>query len=127
MDIACHSWDHVHPELDHIAQQDQIKGDFSQVKSCADADIQFSRAGEYIGKVLGGKRPALFAYPYGQASDYAVNEYLPGYRSRHQYRAAFITAPQAVSKAHNTWRLPRFVFGLDWKSPQGLKDILNDV
>lgn len=126
MDIECHSWDHVHPELDHVAQQEQIKGDFSQVKNFTDSEIQFRVAGEYIATVLGGKRPALFAYPWGSASDYVVTEYLPKYQSRHQYRAAFTIDPRAVSKTDNIWLLPRFVFGRDWQSPQGLADILNN-
>jgi len=127
MDIECHSWDHVHPELDHVAQQEQIKGDFSQVKNFTDSEIQFRVAGEYIATVLGGKRPALFAYPWGAASDYVVTEYLPKYQSRHQYRAAFTIDPRAVSKTDNIWLLPRFVFGRDWQSPQGLKEILNNT
>jgi len=127
MDVECHSWDHVHPELDHVAQQDQIKGDFSQVKNFTDSEIQFKVAGEYIATVLDGKRPTLFAYPWGSASDYVVSEYLPKYRSRHQYRAAFTIDPRAVSKTDNIWLLPRFVFGRDWQSPQGLEEILSNT
>jgi len=125
MDIECHSWDHVHTELDHIAQQDQIKGDFSQVRSFVDSEVQFAEAGKYIAGVLDGRKPSLFAYPYGQASDYAVTEYLPDYQSRHQFRAAFTTEPRPVSRSDNCWLLPRFVFCHDWKSPQGLIEILN--
>ena len=62
-DVECHSWDHVHPELDHVAQQDQLKGDFSQVKTFADAEIQFKQAGEYIAGILAGKRPHAFCLP----------------------------------------------------------------
>jgi len=127
LDVECHSWDHVHTELDQVAQQDQLKGDFSKVDSLMDAEFQFVRAGEYIGQVLDGKRPTLFAYPYGKASDYVVNEYLPGFRSRHQFRAAFTTEPKAVTKSDSIWLLPRFVFGHDWKSPQGLTEILEKV
>lgn len=125
MDIECHSWDHVHTELDHVAQQDQVKGDFSQVKTFEDCEEQFVKAGEYIGKVLGGRRPSLFAYPYGSCSEYVANEYLPENQSRHQYRAAFTTEPKAVSKIDNIWQLPRFVCGEDWRSPQDLKNLLN--
>lgn len=127
MDVECHSWDHVHTELEHVAQQNQIKGDFSKVESFVDAEVQFTRACEYIGHVLGGIRPSLFAYPYGTVSDYVVNEYLPKYQSRHQLTAAFTTEAKAVSKTDNIWLLPRFVFGHDWKSPQGLEKILSGV
>lgn len=126
MDVECHSWDHVHPELDHVAQQNQIKGDFTKVKNFTDSEIQFRVAGEYIARVLGGKRPTLFAYPWGSASDYVLNVYLPKFRSRHQFRAAFTSDPRAVSKTDNIWLLPRFVFGRDWQSPQGLARILHE-
>jgi len=127
MDIECHSWDHVHPGLNQVAQQEQVKGDFRQVKTYEDAKIQFARAGEYIGKVLGGMRPTLFAYPYGHASDYSASDYLPNHQLEHGFRGAFATGPEAVSKTDNIWLLPRFVCGADWRSPQGLKDILNDI
>jgi peptidoglycan/xylan/chitin deacetylase (PgdA/CDA1 family) len=123
MAVECHSWDHVHPNLERVAQQDQLKGDFGMVKTYADCNTQFAQAGEYMGSVL-GKRPTLFAYPYGQASEYAAREYLPKHRAEHGFKAAFTTEPKAVSKSDDIWRLPRYVFGQDWKSPQGLKDIL---
>lgn len=125
MDIESHSWDHVHTELAEIAQRDQIKGDFSRIDSFEDSEVQFTRAGEYIASVLEGKRPSLFAYPYGQASDYAVDDYLPNFQMNHRYRAAFTTEAKAVSRSDNRWLLPRFVFGHDWKDPQGLAEILN--
>lgn len=124
LDIGCHSWDHVHPELDNVSQQDQVKGDFSEVKSCGDCEVQFARAAEYIAGVLGGRRPDLFAYPYGRASDYAVKEYLPAHRERHGYRAAFGTEARAMSRQDDVWLLPRFVCGRDWRSPRGLRDML---
>ena len=127
MDIECHSWDHVHPELDVVAQQSQIKGEFDQVSSFDDADIQFAKAGDYIAEVLGGNRPRLFAYPYGSVSEYVVTEYLPKFQSRHGFRAAFTTEPKAMSNADNIWRLPRFVFGRDWRTPQGLEEIINGI
>jgi len=127
MDVECHSWDHVHTELKHVAQQNQIKGDFSKVESFVDSEFQFTKACEYIGNILGSKRPSLFAYPYGTVSDYVVNEYLPNYRSRHQLRAAFTTEARAVSKTDNIWLLPRFVFGHDWKSRQELEEILTRI
>ena len=125
MSIECHSWDHVHPDLDHVAQHDQVKGDFSAVNCLDDAEVQFKQAGEYIAGVLHGQRPSMFAYPYGTASTYLVNEYLPGYQSRHRFRAAFTTEPKMVSKTDNIWLLPRFVCGQDWKSPGELISILN--
>lgn len=124
MDIECHSWDHVHTELDQVAQQNQLKGDFSKVESWADSEVQFAKACDYIAHVMGGRRPTLFAYPYGSSSSYVANEYLPEYQSVHRLKAAFTTVAKAVSKSDDVWLLPRFVFGHDWKSPEGLRDIL---
>jgi len=126
-DVECHSWDHVHPELEYVAQQDQLKGDFSRVNIFADADIQFKQAGEYIAGILADKRPTLFAYPYGSVSDYVVEEYLPENRSGHGYRAAFTTDPRAISRTDNRWLLPRYVFGRDWTFSQGLQAILKGI
>jgi peptidoglycan/xylan/chitin deacetylase (PgdA/CDA1 family) len=127
MDVECHSWDHVHPNLGHVAQQDQAKGDFARVASYPDCTAQFAGASDYITSVLAGKRPALFAYPYGQASDYAVERYLPEHTPRHGFRAAFTTEPKPVTRLDNAWTLPRFVFGQDWRSPEGLRAILNQA
>ncbi len=124
MDIECHSWDHVHPELEQVAQQDQIKGDFSQVQSFPDCEIQFTKASKYIGKMLAGNRPTLFAFPWGKASEYAVNDYLPKHVKKHQFEAAFSIQARAVSRSDNVWRLPRFVCGRDWQSPEQLSKLL---
>lgn len=124
MDIECHSWDHVHPQLEHVAQQEQIKGDFAQVNNFTDCEIQFAQAGDYIGQILAGQRPTLFAFPWGEASDYAVSEYLPEYPTRHQFRAAFTIEPKAVERTDNVWLLPRLVCGTDWGSSQGLIRLL---
>jgi hypothetical protein len=116
MSIECHSWDHNHPALDQVAQQDQVKGDFRSIASYYDCDVQVTRAGDYIEHTLRGQRPGLFAYPWGQASDYLLHEFMPQYQARHRFRAAFSCEPRAVSKADNVWFLPRFVCGRDWKS-----------
>lgn len=127
MDIACHSWDHVHPELESVVQRNQIRGDFSKVDSYVDADVQIAKAGEYIAGVLGGSKPDLFAYPWGEFSDYVVAEYFPNYRPRHGFRAAFTIDPRPVTKMDNIWLLPRFVCGRDWSSVTELKKILSSA
>jgi peptidoglycan/xylan/chitin deacetylase (PgdA/CDA1 family) len=127
MDIECHSWDHVHPELETVAQQDQIKGDFGQIRSEPDCQIQFVHASNYLHKTLAGTRPRLFAYPWGKASDYVLNDYLPNQRDKHHFQAAFSIEPRAVSKSDNIWWLPRFVCGRDWKTPLQLNNLLSDL
>lgn len=124
MDIACHSWDHVHPDLERVAQREQKKGDFTMVDTFEDCEVQVKQAGAYIAQKLGGRQPTLFAYPWGQASEYIRSEYLPRHQEKHQFRAAFTTQAKPVEKSDSVWSLPRFVFGRDWKSPEGLEALL---
>ncbi len=126
MSIECHSWDHNHPDLDVVAQGNQVKGDFTSIATHQDCDIQVSRAGEYIRQQLAGKGPSLFAYPWGQASDYLKNQYLPEFQSRHRFVAAFGTEARPVEKSDDNWHLPRFVFGRDWASPSELETLLKN-
>jgi len=127
MNIECHSWDHNHPDLDRVAQQDQVKGDFYSIKTYTDCDSQVAKAGEYIRQQPGVRTTSLFAYPWGQASDYMMNQYLPEYQDRHGFIAAFATEPKPVEKSDNIWSLPRFVFGRDWTTPDGLISLLADT
>lgn len=120
MSIECHSWDHNHPALDQVQQQEQIKGDFSSIASFADCEAQVAQAGDFIAQKLQGQRPGLFAYPWGQASEYLLREYMPEQQARHGFRAGFSCEPRAVSQQDNVWFLPRFVCGRDWKSPEEL-------
>lgn len=125
MSIECHSWDHVHPDLDEVAQTDGIKGDFEQVKTFEDCDTQVAVAAEYIASKLGGRRPRLFAYPWGEASRYLQHVYLPNNVSRHRLEAAFTTEEKPLERTDYVWALPRFVFGRDWTSPEELEYLLS--
>lgn len=126
MEIACHSWDHVHPDLGQVAQQDQVKGDFARIDTFEDCEAQVRQAGDYIASRLGGKRPTLFAYPWGEASDYIREEYLPRFRAQHGFTAAFTTEPKPLEKTDSVWALPRLVFGRDWRSTEELEKLLSD-
>jgi len=126
MEIGCHSWDHVHPDLERVVQRNQVKGDFSLINSFQDCEIQVRRAGDYIAAQLEGRRPILYAYPWGEASEYIQTTYLPNYRDRHGFEAAFSTEPKPLEKSDSIWSLPRFVFGRDWTSPEGLESLLKE-
>lgn len=123
VEIGCHSWDHLHPDLDRVAQRDQHKGDFHAVDSEDDCRAQVARAGDYIEKIL-GQRPRFFAYPWGQASDYLAGEYLPTKQAEHGFQAAFTTEAKPVERSDDHWRLPRYVFGRDWREPGDLARLL---
>lgn len=124
LSIECHSWDHLHPDLDEVAQQDNLKGDFSRVDTYADSERQVRQAGDYIATRLQGRRPQFFAYPWGQCSGYLADTYMPGMAGQHGFSAAFDTRAEAVTRAHSRWRLPRYVCGRDWQSPQQLAALL---
>lgn len=127
MSIECHSWDHVHPDVEIVAQKEQLKGDFSRVNSLEDCDVQVRQAGEYISQQMNSHRPDLFAYPWGQTSEYILKTYMPDHSERHGFRAAFTTDPKPVERSDSVWALPRYIFGRDWKSPQDLERLLKNI
>jgi len=127
--IENHSWDHLHPCIDVVSQRENKKGDFSLIDSYDDADKQVRQAAEYINKALGttGHRTSLFAYPFGHFNDYLTNEYLPKYRHQHEMLAAFTTQPEVITEASNIFKLPRYVHGEAWTTPNELVKILNQL
>jgi hypothetical protein len=108
--IENHSWDHVHPGTARVAQKDQIKGDFRLVESFDDCEVQVGQAGAFIEKRT-GRRPRYFAYPYGQASPYLRETYLPESGARYGLRAAFSIDHEFVTAESDRWFLPRFTHG----------------
>ena len=46
--IGNHSWDHLHPALTEVAHSRQIRGDFREVMTTGDADMQILWAAHYI-------------------------------------------------------------------------------
>jgi len=124
LEIGNHSWDHTHPTLETVAQRDQRKGTFKGIDNQADADAQIIRAGEYIQRLTNGHAARLFAYPYGETTDYLIEEYFPENIQRHRILAAFSTAGEYATRESNRWNIPRFMCGLHWKSPEGLEKIL---
>jgi peptidoglycan/xylan/chitin deacetylase (PgdA/CDA1 family) len=127
MSIESHSWDHVHPQLDQVAQEQNAKGDFAAVASRADCDRQIAESAAYIRRVAGMGSARFFAYPYGQVSDYLAKIYFPKYGANLGYEAAFTTDARPVRRDDDRWRLPRFVFGRDWNAPSGLEFLLADA
>ncbi len=122
--IGNHSWDHVHPGLPTVAQREQRKGSFYGIDTLRDAERQLRDAERYIRKCLGGASTGLFAYPYGQAPDYLVQEYLPRFAEDLGIHAAFSTEGDFATRGTARWSIPRFMHGDDWKSPDDLMRIL---
>ncbi|HTR57434.1 MAG TPA: polysaccharide deacetylase family protein [Casimicrobiaceae bacterium] len=122
--IANHSWDHLHPGLARVAHSRQVRTDFSEVLTAADADAQIAQAGAFIAERTRDRAAPFFAYPFGQYNAFLVERYLPRNAERLGLRAAFTVEPRPVTVRENRWALPRFVCGHDWTSPAELLAIL---
>jgi len=122
IEIANHSWDHLHPALPAVAHSRQVRADFRQVLSIEDAESQIAAAARFISARTAGRARSFFAFPFGHYNDFLVHDYLP--RASPRIRAAFSVDPRAATKEDNPWCLPRYVCGDDWKSPDALAQIL---
>lgn len=123
MQIENHSWDHNHSVLEHSAQKDNIRGNFFSIDTERECRVEIDQASILIERIS-GRRPRFFAYPYGEASSYVRDEYLPRFAPALGLRAAFSTEPAMATRASNTWHLPRFVAARDWTSPEEFRSLL---
>ncbi len=124
--IANHSWDHTHDTLVQVRQKENHKGSFYKIDTYQDADAQIRAAQDYLCRTIGDFAMPLFAYPYGHAPSYLVEEYFPSFEQEHRQLAAFGLAPEPVTRDANIWNLPRYVCGKHWQSPRGFEKILKD-
>lgn len=127
LSIQSHSWDHNHETLPTTAQHAQRKGTFRSIESWADADAQIRQAADWLDRRLAPQRTDLFAYPYGETSDYLLDEYFPRHTREHRVRAAFGTSPEPVTRDSPRWNLPRYVCGHHWRDESGLARLLADA
>jgi peptidoglycan/xylan/chitin deacetylase (PgdA/CDA1 family) len=124
--IESHSFDHVHPLASRVAQRDQRKGDFGLVDTFDDCEAQVSAASACI-RERSGRTPRYFAYPYGQASAYVRQTYLPERGPELGLRAAFSIDHAYVTEVSDRWFLPRFTHGApDVSTRADLERILQD-
>ena len=124
LDIANHSWDHLHPALPRTAHSEDARADFTRVVNDADADAQILAAARYLRERTGGRAAPYFAYPFGHWNDFLTRDYLPRRHADVDVRAAFTTEPRPVSADDSVYRLPRYVCGQHWKHPGELAAIL---
>jgi len=125
-DIGNHGWDHVSPSVPPVAAREGKSGSFKYVATFEEADRQVRIAREFIAAKAPNAATAFFAYPYGDPSDYAANEYLPQHGERHGTVAAFTGSPAPIHAGSDRWRLPRYTCGMDWRSTSELARILRD-
>ncbi|NIP18343.1 MAG: polysaccharide deacetylase family protein [Xanthomonadales bacterium] len=117
LSIGNHGWDHAHPDLGYDP------GSFLDVNDQEQCELQVVRSADYIEQTA-GLRPDLYAYPFGQSSDYLRTRFFPEKSPLHRCRAAFGTRPGAVTRESDRWNLPRFVCGRDWRTPAELLALL---
>ena len=118
--IESHGLDHRHPG---VAQGNEDYGHFHAVADAATCQEQIDHASDLI-QARSGRRPRLFAYPYGQASDYLRHDYLPRFEARHGIQAAIATEPAHFHWDSDRWFIPRYVSLQDWHSPEELARLL---
>jgi peptidoglycan/xylan/chitin deacetylase (PgdA/CDA1 family) len=124
--VESHSWDHNHPSLSCSQQRDNVRGTFKNIETVEEAEAEIAQSIEYISD-RAMARPKFFAYPWGEANDFLVNEYLPHRGVELGLRAALSGAPTAsgyVTDHSNRWLIPRFICGDDWKSEGDLERLL---
>ena len=121
MDIGTHGWNHVHPAVSEMAARPAQVERFDRIDGDADAEQQVTRAFEAIRRKAGGAAGQLFAYPYGQVSEYLANRYLP---AQSAIVAAVSAEPKPLQSDTDPWRIPRYVCGPDWSDDAGLEALL---
>ncbi len=122
--IGNHSWDHLSATLDSVLQRDNCRGTFRCIDCEADADAQLVKSRRLIELIAPNPATALFAFPYGEPSEYLVHDYLPGRADKHGVLAAFGVGTEPVHAGSNRWCLPRIVCGVDWKERDNLRALL---
>jgi len=121
-DIGCHGWNHVHPQVAEMRGSPELVEAFGNVRTPAEAERQVRQAARFIRGRAGGDAARLFAYPYGQVSDYLADEWLP---AQDDVLAAFTTMDRPLEADADLWRLPRYVCGWHWKSRDDLRAIVS--
>ncbi|HUQ28735.1 MAG TPA: polysaccharide deacetylase family protein [Usitatibacter sp.] len=121
MDIGTHGWNHVHPAVSEMASRPELVEHFERIESPEDARLQVDRAFESIQASAGGDAGRIFAYPYGQVSDFVADRHLPSHGG---IVAAVAVEPRPVTASSDPWRMPRYVCGPHWSSDEELEKLL---
>ncbi|MCF6300110.1 MAG: polysaccharide deacetylase family protein [Proteobacteria bacterium] len=114
--IENHSWDHYHPDI-----YPEKNSGFMKVNDKKSCNQQLVQSKNYINQIIKPYSSCLFAYPWGQFSDYLAHHFFQAESSQHGIKAAFTCEPKPVTKKTNKWLIPRFVCGNHWKTKEQLK------
>ena len=121
MEIGNHGWNHVHPSVAEMQTSPHLIEAFHGISSADDADLQIRRAGAYIRQTAGQDAGKVFAYPYGQVSEFLANQFFPAQQA---ILGAVTTDGRPVLEDCNVWQVPRYVCGWHWKSNEELGRVL---
>lgn len=124
MGIQNHSWDHNHVSVTTVCEENQNKGRFDTIDTYEECHQEIVQAGCYIAQKTSSLWPTLFAYPYGQSSDYLRTVYFPRFAHEHRTLAAFGADGGYVTRSSSRWNLPRFVCGAHWRDTETLSRIV---
>lgn len=127
MEIGNHSWDHVHHAVGELVTTSNERDNFATVNNYQDADREIRAAAEYINRKIRRSRCRMFAYPFGHATSYLANDYLPRHVDEHGMIAAFGTGGRAVCEGDSVWNIPRAVCGWHWNEPEQLAAMLRQA
>jgi peptidoglycan/xylan/chitin deacetylase (PgdA/CDA1 family) len=126
LSVESHGWDHNHASL-RSTQTSAPRGTFDLAHG-DDAQAEIGRAAEVLRGLRGRGGDVLFAYPYGHASEFLVREWLPANGDALGIPAAFAASEgEPVTAGASRWKIPRYVFGDHWKSPQDLRALLREA
>jgi peptidoglycan/xylan/chitin deacetylase (PgdA/CDA1 family) len=125
LQVENHSWDHNHPLVARSCQRDNVRGTFLNIDTDDECEAEIAAASEYIERRC-GRRPRYLAYPYGEASPFLRERFLPARGAGVGLQAAFSTEPRPLANGDDRWFLPRYVSGRDWKTDAGLLALLDD-
>ena len=124
MHVGSHSWDHNHDFLPESFSHGVPTGTFAPIATFELAELEVRQAQEFLARHAPNPGSALFAYPYGDASPYLVDEYLPRHGPGMGLVAALGGDPEPLTRASHRWNLPRFIHGRDWNTPAELESLL---
>jgi peptidoglycan/xylan/chitin deacetylase (PgdA/CDA1 family) len=123
--IESHGWDHNHDSL--AATVAAAPRGSSDLATREDARAEIAHASSSLAARRERPGPVLFAYPYGHANAFLAQDYLPGHMEEHGVYAAFTTRRAPVTAESSRWRIPRYVFGADWRSGAELERMLREA
>jgi hypothetical protein len=127
--IYNHSWDHNHPAAGTVCQKQNVKGSFDNIDTYEECQCEVKQAMEYISKKIYPALPDLFAYPYGQSSNYIREKYFSQFSGQHHTLAAFGASGGYLTKDSFQWNLPRFGSGasppVGWRTTSEFIEILD--